>query len=157
MDLSAWISIIALVLVVPLSVIANVLSQPVLRNLEKRKLVKINATKLQAIRAYRLIKSFHTRTRDRYPYYMQLAGWALIFAVGSATCIILVVLIKPDIQLLGPMEGVGPVPVVLLLLAFAFATIAMFLMLVLYTTARQLDRFEDYKKELEQQWGPIDE
>jgi hypothetical protein len=27
----------------------------------------------------------------------------------------------------------------------------------LYETARQLERFDDYKKEFEERWGPLDE
>jgi hypothetical protein len=88
---------------------------------------------------------------------MMLAGWAVICAVVSATCIILIALIKPDIQLIGAVEPVGPSVVILLVLAVAFAVFALAFMLVLHTTARQLDRFDDYKAELEQQWGPIDE
>jgi hypothetical protein len=156
-DVGAWVGIITLALAVPVGVISHVLGHHFLASLEKRRLVKVNATKLQAIRAYQRIKSFHNRTRDRYPYYLMLAGWAAICAVASATCVILIALIKPGIQLIGPVEPVGPLAFVLLLLAVAFALFAVLLMLTLYATARQLDRFEDYKAELEQQWGPIDE
>jgi hypothetical protein len=156
MDVGAWVGIIALALAIPLGVISAVLSQPVLRYLERRKLVKVNATKQQAIRAYNLVKSFHNRTRDRYPYYLQLTGWAVIFAVASATCIILIALIKPDIQLFGQVEPVGSLVVGLFVGAVACASISGLLMLVLYGTARNLDRFDDYKRELEQQWGPIE-
>jgi hypothetical protein len=157
MDVGAWVGIIGIVLAVPVGVMSHVLGQRFSAHLEKRKLVRGDATRQQAIRAYHRIKSFHNRTRDRYPYYLMLAGWAVICAVGSATCIILIALIKPDIQLLGPVEPVGPLVVVLLVLAVAFALFAVLLMLTLYATARQLDRFDDYKAELEQQWGPFDE
>ena len=57
-----------------------------------------------------------------------LAGWSVICAVVSATCTILIALIKPDFQLLGPVEPVGGSVVVLLVLAIAFALLAVVLM-----------------------------
>jgi hypothetical protein len=46
--------------------------------------------------------------------------------------------------------------VILFLLAVLFAVFAVILMLALYGTSRQLDRFDDYEAEFEKQWGPID-
>ena len=153
LDVGAWVGIVTLILSIPVGVMSHVLGHRVQVYLEKRKLIKSNATRQQAIRMYNRIKSFHNRTRDRYPYYMILAGWSAICAVASSTCIILIVLINPDINLVpGP-----PSPsLILLLLAVLFAVFAVILMLALYGTARQLDRFDDYEAEFEKQWGPID-
>ena len=82
-----------------------------------------------------------------------LAGSAVICAVASSTCIILIVLINPDI----PMIPLTPVTLLLFVLAIGGALLAVLMMVGLYQTSRHLDHFDDYKAELEQQWGPIDE
>ena len=120
--------------------------------LEKRKLIRSNATRQQAVLVYNRIKSFHNRTRDRYPYYLLLAASAVICAVASATSIIVIVLTNPD-----TMIPLSPLTFLLFFLAIGGALLALILMVALYETSRHLDRFDDYKAELEQQWGPIDE
>jgi len=152
LDVSAWVGIITLILAIPVGVMSHVLGHRFLGHLEKRKLVRGNATRQQAIQMYNLVKSFHNRTRDRYPYYLLLAGSAVICAVVSSTSIILIVLINPDMNIYP-----SPLGTVLLVLAVLFALLPVLLMVSLYHTSRQLDRFENYKAELEQQWGPIDE
>ena len=104
---------------------------------------------------YKRIKSFHNGTKDRYAFYLALTGWAIIFTIASATCTVLLVLINPDISYSPP----GPLPpsAILLVLAIGFAVFALILMANLFETSRQLARFDDYKAELERQWGPMDE
>jgi hypothetical protein len=153
LDTSAWIAIIGAGLAIPLGVISNLLTERIRRDLEKRKLVRGDATRQGAIRAYNQIKSFHNRTRDRYPYYLLLAGWAVIFAVASSTSIILLALMNPDLSASAPVAGSV---FFLLLSAILFGILAVLLMATLHGTARQLNRFDDYKAELERQWGPID-
>jgi hypothetical protein len=152
MDLGALVGIITLALSVPVGVLTNLLTPRFSLYLEKRKLIRANATRQQAIRMYNRVKAFHNGTRDRYPYYLQLGGWAVICAVASSTCIILIVLIKPEL-----LRPIGPSAFVLLVLAAVFATFSVLLMAGLHGVSRQLDRFDDYKAELERQWGPIDE
>jgi hypothetical protein len=147
-----WIGIIAFILAIPVGVMSHVLGHHFLRHLENRRLVRRNATRQQAIRMYNTVKAFHNRARDRYAYYLLLAGWAVICAVASSTCIILISFMKPDVDLLP-----GPLGTVLLVFAVTFALFAVLLMMGIYETSRQLARFDDYKAELEQQWGPIDE
>jgi hypothetical protein len=157
-DLGALIGIVGLILAIPVGVMSHVLGHRFLTQLEKRKLVKINATRQQAIRHYNYVQSFHNRTRDRYPHYLLLAGWSLICAVVSSTSIILLVLIKPDIKLFGPVASVEPAVVVLIALAVAFALFAVLFLLALHDLSRRLDRFDEFRRDLEQQWGsPIDE
>lgn len=153
LDVGAWVGIVALILAIPVGVMSHVLGHRVQVYLEKRKLIRSNATRQQAVRVYNRIKSFHDRTNDRYPYYMILVGWSAICAVASSTCIILIVIINPDINLV---SGLPSPSLILLLLAPLFAAFAAIFMLVLYETSRQLDRFDDYKAEFEKQWGPID-
>ncbi len=84
---------------------------------------------------------------------MMLAGWAVICAVASGTNIILIVIINPDIQYIAVP---GP-SAILVILAIVFAFFAVIFMLSLYETSRQLERFDEYKADLERQWGPMDE
>jgi hypothetical protein len=152
LDVGAWVGIIALILAFPVAVMGHLFGHRLLLSLERRKLVKGNATRQQAIQAYNRVKSFHNRTRDRYPHYLLLAGSAVICAVASSTSIILIVLIYPNI----PMPF-APLTLLLFVLAIVGALLAVLLMVGLYQTSRHLDRFDDYKAELEQQWGPIDD
>jgi hypothetical protein len=152
LDVGAWVGIITLILAIPVGVMSHVLGHRFLLHLEKRKLVKGDATRQQAIRQYNRIKSFHNRTRDRYPYYLLLTGSAVICAIASSTSIIVIVLIKPDTQI-----PVSPPTLLIFFLAIAGALLAVLMMLGIYETSRHLDRFDAYKAELEQQWAPIDE
>ena len=146
-----WLGIAALILAIPVGVMSHLLGHRVQVYLEKRKLIRSNATRQQAIRTYNRIEAFHNRTRDRYAYYMLLLGSATICAVASSISIILSALIDLDrsIVLISP-------SLILLLLASLFAVLAVVFMSALYETSRQLDRFDDYKTEFEKQWGPID-
>ena len=52
-----------------------------------------------------------------------------------------------------------PIPIdyaIFLLLAVGATLIAVILFTAIYETARQLERFEDYKAEFEQRWGSVD-
>ena len=117
LDVGAWVGIIALILAFPVAVMGHLFGHRLLLNLERRKLVKGDATRQQAIQAYNRVKSFHNRTRDRYPYYLLLAGSAVICAVASSTSIILIVIIYPAI----PMIPFTPLTLLLFLLAFGGA------------------------------------
>lgn len=77
---------------------------------------------------------------------MLLVGSAVISAIGGSTFIILVVLTSPEFQNA---------------LIYFFVAIILVMMSVaffagIYETARQLERFDDYKKEFEQRWGPLE-
>ena len=153
LDVGAWVGIVALILAIPVGVMSHVLGHRVQVYLEKRKLIRSNATRQQAVRVYNRIKSFHDRTNDRYPYYMILVGWSAICAVASSTCIILIVIINPDINLVSGLPSPS-------LIFFCWPPCSQpslrFLCSFYYETSRQLDRFDDYKAEFEKQWGPID-
>ena len=74
LDIGAWVGIVALVLAVPVGVLSQMLGHRFLLLLEKRKLVRGDANRQQAVRMYNRINSFHNRTRGRYPHYLILAG-----------------------------------------------------------------------------------
>jgi cell division protein FtsW (lipid II flippase) len=146
MDLSAWISIAALVLVIPLGVASNLLTYRFSSYLEQRKLIKTHKTRQQALQIYKRIKAFHDGKRDRYPYYMVLAGSSVLVAITACTILIVVLLVSPNFQN----------AVVWFAIAAMLAVLSVFLLAAVYETARQLERFDDYKKEFEARWGPID-
>ena len=108
---------------------------------------KARKTKDQALRIYNRIQAFREGRRDRYSYYILLAGSAVLCAIASSTIIIGVLLISPSFE-----------PTMLfLLIALILALFAVGFLAGIYETARQLERFDDYKKEFEERWGPLSE
>jgi ABC-type transport system involved in cytochrome bd biosynthesis fused ATPase/permease subunit len=146
MDFSAWVSITALILVIPLGVASNLLTYRFSSFLERRKLIKTHKTRQQALQGYERIKAFHEGRRDKYPYYMLLMGTAVLLCIVAATIVIVAAVVSP------------PFEIILIWCGFAVIFVMMSIVLLagLYWTARQLERFDDYKKEFEKQWGPID-
>ena len=145
MDLSAWISIVALVLAVPLGVASHLLTFRFVSFLERRKLIKAEKTKQQALQVYKRIKAFHDGTKDRYAYYLLLASAAIICAISASTLILVIAL-----------QNTFPLAILVILAALA-ALVTSLLLIGIYETARQLERFDDYKKEFVERWGPIDD
>jgi hypothetical protein len=141
-------SIVALVLSVPLGIASNLLALRFLAYLEKRKLIKSNRSKEQEIANYKRVEAFKNGTRDRYPYYILIATAAVISAVGSATCLVLVILKYwngfdfPDFPLL-----------LTLLLTLLFGIFAVVFMVIIAETARHIEQFEQYQAEIRKKWG----
>ncbi len=146
MDVSSWLSVVALVLVIPLGVITNLLTPRVIAYLEKRKLLKSHRTKSQDIAAYKRIESFKDGTRDKYPFYILLATASVLSGIASATCIVLFAL----------NIGTGvfiDLPNPILLVALFFACLAVATMGGIYETARRIENFEQYQAEIRKKWG----
>ena len=141
-------SIVALVLSVPLGIASHLLAHRFLAYLEKRKLIKSNRSKEQEIANYKRVEAFKNGTMDRYPYCILLATAAVISAVGSATCLVLVILEYwngfdlPDFPLL-----------LTLLLTFPFGVFAAVFMVVIAETAKHIEQFEQYQAEIRKKWG----
>ncbi len=141
-------SIVALVLSVPLGIASNLLALRFLAYLEKRKLIKSNRSKEQEIANYKRVEAFKNGTRDRYPYYILLATAAVISAVGSATCLVLVILKYWDVF------NFPDFPLLLtLLLTFLFGVFAAVFMVIIAETARHIEQFEQYQIEIRKKWG----
>ncbi len=111
---------------------------------DNRKLLKKAKTRQQALQVFERIKAFKEGKRDRYPFYMLVSTGAVVAAQLSCTLVILIS-VSPNI----PFEASG----LLGLSAFGLAIIAFVLCLGLYETARQIERFDEYKAEFEQRWG----
>jgi ABC-type transport system involved in cytochrome bd biosynthesis fused ATPase/permease subunit len=141
-DVSFWLG---LALAVPLSVAANLLTPHVMAFLDNRKLIKTRKTRAQAILIYNRIRAFKEGRRDKYAYYFLLASSAVLCAIASATIFIAVLLTSPSFD----------PAMILLLIAFILALFAVACVAGIYETARQLERFDDYKREFEQRWGPL--
>jgi hypothetical protein len=104
-------------------------------------------TKEQAFLIFKRVRAFKERKKDRYPYYLILACFAIMCAVASAT-IFLTIWVHFEVQhyVFGPA----------LLLAGIVALVGVVLVFGIFETARQIDRFDDYKAELKKQWPDVD-
>jgi hypothetical protein len=142
-DIALWVSVVSLVLIVPLGIASNLLTPRLISYLERRKLIKTRKTKEQALRTYNRIKAFREGRRDKYPYFILLGSSAVLLAIAASTMVIVVLLISPSFEN----------AVFSLALACVVALMSVGLLAGLYETARQLERFDDYKKEFEERWG----
>jgi hypothetical protein len=148
-DTSFWLGV---AVAIPLSIVGSIVGNRLTRNvdayLEKRKLIKSNRSKEQEIANYKRVEAFKNGTRDRYPYYILLATAAMISAVGSATCLVLVILKYWDVF------NFPDFPLLLaLLLAFLFGVFAAVFMVAIAETARHIEQFEQYQTEIRKKWG----
>lgn len=151
MDLSAWISVIALALVIPLGVATNLLTPKVTGYLEKRKLIKFNRTKEQDIATYRNVEAFKNGKRDKYASYIGMAVLSVFCALAANTCIVIAVL---RYQTLAQAELLN-LPNLFLVLAaifFLFLLSPVFLVAII-DTSRRIEHFEEYTAEIRKKWG----
>jgi hypothetical protein len=144
-DWSLVASVVSLALVIPLGIASNLLTPLLIAYLEKRKLIKSNRSKEQELANYKRVEAFRNGTRDRYPYYILLAIAAVISAVGSATCFILLAFKDWNV-----LDSLNPV---VFLLAFVLAVLAILFMVVIAETARHIEQFEQYQVEIRKKWG----
>ena len=118
--------------------------------LQNRKLLKTRKTKQQALLTFNRIKDFREGKRDRYPFYIQLGTGSVLCAVFASTMILII-----SNQVLEYPVAVEYLTVAALA-AVGIAS-SLILLAAIYETARQIERFDDYKAEFEQRWGSTDE
>jgi len=118
--------------------------------LDKRKLIKQTKTKKQALEVFNNIKSFREGRRDRYAIYIILASCAIICAIIASTLFLIISIQNGDQYPISIGYGI------VVLFAVAAISAAVVFLSAIYETARQIDRFEDYKVEFEKRWGSID-
>ena len=82
-----------------IGILANMHTPRLVHFLKSRKLLKTHKTRQQALRIFNRIKAFRDGTRDRYPFYILLAGAAVICAIIASTLI----LVTPFSAESGPM------------------------------------------------------
>jgi hypothetical protein len=144
MDIGLWLGVISLVLAIPLGIASNLLTTRFIGYLEKRKILKTHKTKQTELRMYRRVKAFREGTRDRYPFYIMLAGSGVGCLVAGCTCVIVAFLVI----------GV-PLKEISILFAITFVLLGTTLLFGINETAKQLENFDEYKAMLENRWGPI--
>jgi hypothetical protein len=117
--------------------------------LESRKLLKKHKTRQQALVVFNRIKSFHDGRADRYAHYILLSTGSVLCALLASVFLNIFFNHVHDIP-------IGIDDAVILLIATVAILFAAIFLTGIYQTGRQLERFDDYKKEFEQRWGPID-
>jgi hypothetical protein len=137
----------AVLLVIPLSIFANLLTRKVDVYLAKRKLIKSNRSKEQELANYKRVEAFKNGMRDRYPFYILVASSAVISAVESATCVVLLALKDWNI-----LDSLDPV---LFFLVFILAALAILFMVLIAETARHIEQFEQYQAEIRKKWSNV--
>jgi len=127
-----------------LALLANLHTPRLIQFLDRRKLLKTYKTKKQALEVFNRIKAFRDGKRDRYPYYIILAGAATILSTAGAT-IILISVLQQEIS--------WEFRVILFMLGLICVLGALLLLTGIYETARQIERFDDYEAEFKTKWG----
>jgi hypothetical protein len=147
MSVGDWIGVISLALVIPLGVMTNLLTPRVVAYLENRKLVNTHKTREQALAVFTRVRAFKEGKRDKYAYYIILGASSTLSGLASASIMIIVMVLQPLL------ENV----LVAYMVVSALAALSAGLLAEIYETARRLERFADYKAEIEQRWGPIED
>jgi hypothetical protein len=137
----------AIILSIPLAIAANLLTRKVDAFLDKRRLTKTNRSKEQELANYKRVEDFKYGARDRYPFYILLATGAVISALGSASCLMLVILKYWDVDFPSFPFVLAP------LFTFVFAIFAVVFMVTIAETARHIEQFEEYQAEIRKKWG----
>jgi Mg2+/citrate symporter len=146
-DQQFWLGLLlGTIFSIPAGIVAILLAARVTSYLERRKLIKTRKTRQQALQIYKRMRAFREGKRDKYPYYMVLVSLAIVCAIVASTIVIGILLISPEFHN----------AMIWSLTAFALSMLSALFLVSIYETARQLERFDDYKKEFEQRWGPID-
>lgn len=127
-----------------IGILSNVHAIRFMQFRDNRKLLKKAKTKQQALLIFNRIKAFKEGKRDRYPFYMILASSSVCCSVLAATLI----LIDVDRQ-----DFSFEVRTVLALLALMAALMTVACLFGIYEHARQIERFDDYRKEFQERWG----
>ena len=153
MDSQFWLGVIVTVILgLPgayvIAILANMHTPRLVHFLEARKLLKTHKTRQQALQIFNRISAFRDGTRDRYAFYILLASTSVICAVTASTLIIITVF-QHEFPLAVPFA-------IIILLAIMAGLVTLILLTSIYETARQIERFDDYKAEGELRWGPID-
>jgi hypothetical protein len=135
-----------------MGVATNMLTPRFVSYLENRRLIKSNRSQEQDIAAYRRVEAFKNGSRDRYATYIALSALSVIFAIGGATCVLLLALKYGDLNG-GGLLVVDPITFALILLtAMLFLTSFLFIAIII-TTARRIERFDEYTTEIRAKWG----
>jgi hypothetical protein len=117
---------------------------------KSRRLLKTHRTREQDLASYRSIEAFKNGSRDKYASYLVLAALSVIFAIASATCVLLVALKGEFIE--GSILPSQPT-VFLSLMAFVFLLLSFLCISLIINAARRIERFDEYTREIRKKWG----
>lgn len=150
-----WPTLLAgLLLGIPLTIvcgfIVNRLQRRIDTALDARTSRQFQKSRAQALNVYSRIKAFREGTRDRYPFYMLLSSAAII-------CVIISISTFTVLLVRSPFSPELPTTQLFAITAFLLLFLAALLLLVIYSTARNIEQFEEYKTHVEKLWGPIDD
>jgi hypothetical protein len=148
MTVGDWIGVVALVLSVPLGIASSLLAPRVAAYFDQRKLAKTNQAKATALRHYEWVRALKDGERDRYAYYIFMAGLSTVLAVAAGTNVIAMMLVNLNMD--------NPLFMVWLVVVVACITFSLAFLVAGHETSRRVDLFDEYKAELETKWGPID-
>jgi hypothetical protein len=150
-----WLTLVlGIILGIPVAYVIGVLAHmhtpKFVHYLESRKLLKTHKTRQQAIAVFNRVRSFHDGRRDRYAFYIICAVGSVLSGLVATICFTVF------------FNQVHDIPISIdyaffLLLAVVGTLVAVILLEGIYETARQLERFNDYKAEFEARWGAVDD
>jgi len=153
MSEESWLVIIVtLVASVPvtyvIAILATMHAPRLVHFLESRKLLKKEKTRKQALDFFFRVKAFRDGTKDKYAYYILLASGAVVSSI-IGSMLVLITVFQNEFPVAIPFA-------VIILLAVLAALMTLILLTSIYETARRIERFDDYKAEVEKAWGSID-
>jgi hypothetical protein len=150
-DISTWLGIAFFVLSIPMGVATNMLTPRFVAYLEQRKLIKSNRTKEQDIATYRSIEALKNGTRDKYPSYIAMAVFSVNCAIGGAACVLLLTLKYGTFDETSLFQS--PHTVFLSLISSLFFLLSLLFLVIIVTTERRIERFDEYTAEIRKKWG----
>ena len=158
MDTTFWISLLVpLLLSIPLSVIANIYSDPVREFVLKRRHIRLNKKRSREIRMHQrvlAIKSGDPTELLSLSYAQFLVMMMTVAAVGLSAAWVAWLVFRPQV--------LTHISEILFIIAYSFlvlvATAAQWLGAVLFNDIRvtmlKVRRFERYEEQMKAKWGP---
>jgi hypothetical protein len=146
MDSKDWtILLIGTVLGFIPALAAVLLTNPMLKFLERRKLVSQSKRFTKAARFHDLIVKLHTGKIDKYLYAIALVGLTITL-VAIPTWLLLLILVAPS----GLERDI--LTFILVVVGFLSCLTAMWLLFYLHKVISALDRFDEFDAEFKKQW-----
>ncbi len=146
-----WLGIISLVLAIPLGIATNLLTPRLVDYLGRRKLIKTTNTKEQELKAYQQVKDFKNGKRDKYPFYLMLATLCICFELAASALALSGLISLPILS--EDFFTAEPMRVILGVFTFCFFVFGIVMLLIIRSTERRLENFQEYTAEVRKKWG----
>src|SRR5450631_3842969 len=153
-----WTSIlIGALLTIPLSIFANLFTEPVRDYLDKRRTIRLSRKRSKEVQTYLFVRALmegEPRAKVLLDINAGMASRAATFSVlgfGAVSLVIFLHSSQPKIQ-------AHPIPVaIMLLVGFILFAVMYFISMHLHTAqlnvGRKLRRFHDYENSIREKWG----